>query len=121
MVDNISNGEEEISVEDIMKRLDSIAKQAEQVASNAAIEKVEESVEEKDKEIVPPKNITEITSEAINLNEYDINVMKQAIEKGYNAFEIHINISKNTLLKSARAFLIFKSLEDCGEIIKSIP
>jgi two-component system chemotaxis sensor kinase CheA len=57
----------------------------------------------------------------MKLNEYDVNVMKQAIEKNYNAFEIDINISKSTLLKSARAFLIFKSLEDCGEITKSIP
>lgn len=57
----------------------------------------------------------------IVLNEYDINVIKQAKEKGYNSFEIKINISENTLLKSARAFLIFKTLEECGEIIKSIP
>ena len=57
----------------------------------------------------------------ISLNEYDINVVKQAKEKMFNAYEIKILMSENTLLKAARAFLIFKSLEDFGEIIKSIP
>ena len=32
-----------------------------------------------------------------------------------------IELSENTLLKSARVFLIFKSLEEIGEIIKSVP
>jgi two-component system chemotaxis sensor kinase CheA len=57
----------------------------------------------------------------IELNEYDINVLKQAIEKDYNAYEIKVILDSNTLLKSARAFLIFKSLEENGEIIKSVP
>lgn len=39
----------------------------------------------------------------------------------YNAFDIKIQISEKTLLKAARAFLIFKSLEEFGEIIKSVP
>ena len=43
------------------------------------------------------------------------------MDRMYNAFEIKILLSENTLLKSARAFLIFKSLEEYGEIIKSIP
>ena len=43
------------------------------------------------------------------------------MDRMYNAYEIKIQLSENTLLKSARAFLIFKSLEENGEIIKSIP
>jgi len=81
------------------------------------------------KQIAPPKVEIEIQEEIaedlednnIVLNEYDINVIKQAKEKGYNSFEIIISLSENTLLKSARAFLIFKTLEEWGEIIKSIP
>lgn len=57
----------------------------------------------------------------IQLNEYDTNVIKQALDKGYNALEITIMLSETTLLKSARSFLIFRSLEESGEIIKSIP
>lgn len=57
----------------------------------------------------------------IPLNEYDLNVIKQAEDKGFNAYEIKVVLSENTLLKSARAFLIFKNLEEYGEIIKSLP
>lgn len=63
-----------------------------------------------------------VSSETINLNEYDISVLKQASERGFNVFDIKIILDENTLLKSARAFLIFKSLEEYGgEIIKSNP
>lgn len=57
----------------------------------------------------------------LDLNEYDISVIKQAHEKGFNAVEIKVTLSENTLLKSARAFLIVKDLEDHGEILKSVP
>ena len=65
----------------------------------------------------------EVDSKAVTmkLNEYDISVAKQAMEKGYNIFSINVHISENTLLKSARAFLIVKDLEEVGEIIKSEP
>jgi len=57
----------------------------------------------------------------IELNQYDKSVIKQANEKGYNAINISITLSQNTLLKSARAFLIVKDLEEAGEIVKSVP
>ena len=57
----------------------------------------------------------------LELNEYDTSVIKQAEEKGFNAIEIKVTLSENTLLKSARAFLIVKDLEDHGEILKSVP
>ena len=57
----------------------------------------------------------------LDLNEYDISVIKQAHEKGFNAVEIKVTLSENTLLKSARAFLIVKDFEDHGEILKSVP
>ncbi len=57
----------------------------------------------------------------ISLNTYDLNVLMQGEEKGYSSYEIIITLSEKTLLKSARAFLIFKALEEKGEIIKSEP
>lgn len=108
MVNNISDGVEgEVTIEDIIKELESITdgKQEDtQIVEEAAV------AEETDNENSP-----------LELNEYDINVVKQAEDKGYKSYQIRIILSENTLLKSARAFLIFKSLEDCGEIIKSIP
>lgn len=113
MVDSIENGEEqEVPVDDIIAKLESISqKGAAGGAQNVSEDTVAAS---KDKEVAQ-------NSGKITLNEYDANVIRQAIEKGYNAFSIDVNLSKSTLLKSARAFLIFKNLEEWGEIIKSIP
>ena len=57
----------------------------------------------------------------MELNDYDMSIIKQAQEKDFNAIELSITLSENTLLKSARAFLIVKDLEEIGEIIKSKP
>jgi two-component system chemotaxis sensor kinase CheA len=109
MVNNISEGISEIiSIEDIIEDLHSIAE-----GNDIAEIKENETTQINGENHKPQDNI--------NLNEYDINVIKQALDKMYNAFEIKILISENTLLKAARAFLIFKSLEEYGEIIKSIP
>lgn len=113
MVDNIENGEEqEVSVDDIITKLESIS----QKGAAQGNEKVDES---KASDLSDKKDND--NSQKLTLNEYDANVIRQAIEKGYNAFAIDINLSKSTLLKSARAFLIFKNLEEWGEITKSIP
>ncbi|MBU3193992.1 chemotaxis protein CheA [Clostridium algidicarnis] len=105
MVDNVSEGvESEENIEGIISQLESIAEEHHE-------EKVE--IKEIEKE--------QLVKDGIELNEYDINVIKQALEKGFYAKEIYITLDENTLLKSARSFLIFKSLEESGEIIKSIP
>ncbi|WP_029453500.1 chemotaxis protein CheA [Clostridium algidicarnis] len=105
MVDNVSEGvESEENIAGIISQLESIAEEHHE-------EKVE--IKEIEKE--------QLVEDGIELNEYDINVIKQAVEKDFYVKEIYITLDENTLLKSARAFLIFKSLEESGEIIKSIP
>ncbi|WP_032122007.1 chemotaxis protein CheA [Clostridium amazonitimonense] len=111
MVDDVAEGiEGEKDIADIMKQLESIAEG----------ESIEEE-EEKEVEAQEMKVEDNSVKDRLQLNEYDINVIKQAGEKGFNSQEINIVLDENTLLKSARAFLIFKSLEENGEIIKSIP
>lgn len=56
-----------------------------------------------------------------DFNEYELNVLKEAQKRGLKALKIDIRLKKDCLLKSARAFLIFKSLEKCGDIIKTVP
>ncbi|WPC41090.1 chemotaxis protein CheA [Clostridium sp. JS66] len=111
MVNNISDGvEDEVSIVDIMNELETIKEFADE---NPQMEsKPEEPVKE---ESAAGKKVN------IELNEYDINVVKQAEDKGFKCYQIKIFLSENTLLKSARAFLVFKNLEDFGEIIKSVP
>ena len=120
MVDNISNGEEEeIPVEDIMDKLEDISKKA--MNSSGEIEAKELQQEDKLNSEEEKASKDNVKAGKIQLNEYDTNVIKQALDKGYSALEITIMLSEKTLLKSARSFLIFKSLEEGGEIIKSIP
>jgi two-component system chemotaxis sensor kinase CheA len=57
----------------------------------------------------------------VKLDEYDLSVIKKANEKGFKPYRVKIEINSNTLLKSVRAFLVFKILEENGEIIKSAP
>lgn len=57
----------------------------------------------------------------ISINQYDQNVINKAIEMGMNVFRIAIYLNKGCVLKSARAFIIFQTLEKCCDIIKSVP
>ncbi|KYH30085.1 Chemotaxis protein CheA [Clostridium thermopalmarium DSM 5974] len=111
MVNNISEGlEEATSIEDIMSSLEAIVQGGE-----------EQSSEEKEELSSTKKEVEAENKLESEINEYDINVIKQAEDKGFNAYEIKVILDENTLLKSARAFLIFKSLEEFGEIIKCVP
>ncbi len=69
------------------------------------------------------KSVTKELSNSIDvfLNEYDISVIKQAEKNKYNGINVKVYLRKDTLLKSARAFLIVQELESQGEIIKSFP
>lgn len=53
--------------------------------------------------------------------DYERHAMTKAVEEGQNVFGITVEICESCLLKAARAFLVFKALEECGEIIKSVP
>jgi len=55
------------------------------------------------------------------LNQYDQNVIEKAAEMGNNTYQITIRLNKGCVLKSARAFIVFKTLEKYSEIIKSEP
>lgn len=114
MVDNVQEGsEEKIEIDGIIKALEDIAK-----------ERIEVDDSSKESEIGEAKvSETSITKSELNfdLNEYDNSVIRQAKEKGFNSIEIKVTLSENTLLKSARAFLIVKDLEEHGEILKSEP
>lgn len=62
-----------------------------------------------------------LDNKTINLNEYEDRIIRQALEEGLYIWKIVIKLVEDCLLKSARAFLIFKTLETLGEIIKTEP
>ncbi len=54
-------------------------------------------------------------------NDYDITILEEAHSRGFNVFRIKISIDPSCLMKAVRAFMVFKAVEEEGEIIKSIP
>ena len=108
MVDNVQEGsDEKVDIEGIMAKLAEIKENGNKPTNDVQVPAEGGEAHKADEEI--------------NLNQYDTSVIRQANEKGYNAIEIKITLSENTLLKSARAFLIVKDLEEHGEILKSEP
>jgi len=55
------------------------------------------------------------------LDEFERSVIKQSIESGFTVFSVKTMVRDDCVLKAARAYMVFDSLESCGEIIKSIP
>lgn len=57
----------------------------------------------------------------LDLDEYVINAIKKANSEGMDAYNIVVKLSDNCLLKSARAFIVFNTLESYSEIVYSSP
>lgn len=58
---------------------------------------------------------------SLSLADFEINAMKEAMEKGMHVYGATVYIQETCILKAARAFLAFKGVESLGEIIKSDP
>ena len=92
-----------------------------------AEDKSEESTEEAPAEAAPsassdpsdPNGVDHYKS--IKISENDVSKIREASESGLNIYGLTVHIEKECLLKAARAFLVFKALEDFGETICSDP
>ena len=54
-------------------------------------------------------------------NDYDITVLKEAASRNFTIYNIKIAVDQGCLMKAVRVFMVFKALEEDGEIIKSLP
>ena len=57
----------------------------------------------------------------IPLGESEKTVLSEALAQGKKVYGMTVCVSENCILKAARAFLVFKALEEHGEIIVSAP
>ena len=57
----------------------------------------------------------------IKLDDTDKNVLHEAIRQGKKVYGITVWVHESCILKAARAFLVFKAIEEVGEIIVSSP
>lgn len=107
--------------EDIINDLNAVLE--EQKGGGAPAASAEKPAERKKEE---PKKEETVTSDkakynAIPVTDYEIDAMKTAKAEGKNIFGITVYLSDSCILKAARAFLVFKSVESKGELIKSVP
>lgn len=53
--------------------------------------------------------------------DFEQHAIEKAKSEGQNIYGIRVIVDENCILKAARAFLVFKALEEIGDVIKSIP
>jgi len=57
----------------------------------------------------------------LKIADHEIKAIQKAYEMGKHVYGMTVHISENCILKAARAFLVFKTLEEYGDVIKSNP
>lgn len=62
-----------------------------------------------------------MTTSGIHYDEFELTVISQSAEQGFNAYEITVRLREDCLLKVARVFMVFEILEKVGEVIKTVP
>lgn len=98
---------------DILNGGNGEVEQAEDAAANVETESkktVEEVADNSDKKWLD-----------IKLVESEINVLKEAKKQGKKIYGLTVKVQDSCILKAARAFLVFKAVEETSEIIVSSP
>lgn len=57
----------------------------------------------------------------VTFADFEQHAIMEAGTKNLNVYGVHVQVDPGCILKAARAFLVFKSVEELGEVIKSIP
>lgn len=84
--------------------------------STAAVEKKAEPAE-----VVPENSIEGKKWLDIKFDDTQKHVLREAGRQGKSVYGLTVRVQETCILKAARAFLVFKALEDLGEVIISKP
>lgn len=57
----------------------------------------------------------------VSLDDSQVRVIREAKKQGKNVYGLNVRVQENCILKAARAFLVFKAVEELAEIIISDP
>ncbi|URJ45922.1 chemotaxis protein CheA [Paenibacillus polymyxa] len=69
----------------------------------------------------PSKKVDKNDSAGLVLDQFQYSVLEQSISEGHRVHYIQVTISSESQLKAARAFMVFNTLENSGEIVKAYP
>ncbi len=116
MVGNIQEGKPPVDNTDLIEMLESIKKgEGNSASSEPGDRSSVVTPEHEDKEHAA------YVSMPFEFNQYDLTVLREVQTRGLNAYYIAVKVAPDCLMKSVRAFMVFKSLETDGEIIKTHP
>ncbi|MTV47817.1 chemotaxis protein CheA [Heliobacillus mobilis] len=123
MVDSISSGDTGNADVSELTTLLRKAGQGELVAADKPKESIREA--SKVSEPVQPDLPTVVDGievlRSFEINQYDLTLLQEAQRKRYDAYHIQVELDPGCVMKSARAYMVFRNLEEFGEIIKSVP
>ncbi|MDQ0203757.1 chemotaxis protein CheA [Pectinatus haikarae] len=113
MVDNVSDGDPENSVEvkDLVDRLNAIATGNQQPAAPKAAESAGKKAD--NETIVPPTDI--------ELSDIDLDLINSAKDSGLRAMQVKVILADTCVLKTVRSYMVMSALDEIGDVIKSIP
>jgi two-component system, chemotaxis family, sensor kinase CheA len=73
-------------------------------------------------EVHKPTTATNTTTTVFaNLDEFELSILNESHERGFQNYEVTVQLREDCLLKGARVFMVFEVLEQLGEVIKSEP
>ncbi|MDF2523604.1 MAG: cheA, partial [Clostridiales bacterium] len=134
VLDDIRNGKIDVStfiVDVLFECLDFLENAVNHIASNGTEGNASaDDIIVKLNNILVGKNaeaaVTAVANEAVDqgfmkFNQYDNSIVAKALEQGFNVFKVQVLLDSGCMLKAARAFIVFQTVERYGEIIKAIP
>ncbi len=122
MLNSIEEGEsDELEGVDV----DALIKEFEDMLEGKPVESSKEEKEESKEEASSEENEEESEEEApipIEITDELVHVIKEAKERGYEAYYVRVTLDEGTQLKAARMYLVFHKIEDLGgEILRTVP
>lgn len=106
VLDIIDGGEGKKDVKDLVNQLEAMEKGENVEAASSSVS-------------------AEVTNKSVNtdvtLDEFELTVLQQSAESGFNNYKVTVTLQETTLLKAARVYMVFEILEKLGEVIKSTP
>ncbi len=115
IVDKVENSDKsETDNSDLIQLLENIKSGHLEVAA---------ALEEQIKDESVPTNVSQALAdeETFVFNDYDITVFKEALSQDYHVQYLKIAVEPACMMKAVRAFMVFKVLEELGDIAKSEP
>ncbi|WP_026906139.1 chemotaxis protein CheA [Paucisalibacillus globulus] len=108
MVEDIaSGGNGSLNISDVAKQLEMLEKRQLNVVADSTSEQ--------------EKGFINTSSTFTDIDEFELSILNESHERGFQNYEITVQLREDCLLKGARVFMVFEVLEHLGEVIKSVP